>query len=185
MGDIVKFTEATVDELGLKAQGRSHPARQPRSLPGVRPRHQREPQGYSCWSREDPGCGFVIWKSKAGKQLPIAVAKEVIKTGEPSGPVTGFKGRSGKSFGRGWRSCRPRRASGASSSTSRGPRAPSHQKPKRALPPPRTSDGAAEPPRRPPPPDHGRVAPARLPFVAGTNGGHRGVGSSRRGRASP
>ena len=27
-------------------------------------------KGYSCWSREDPGCGFVIWKSKAGKQLP-------------------------------------------------------------------------------------------------------------------
>ena len=24
-------------------------------------------KGYSCWSREDPGCGFVIWKSKAGK----------------------------------------------------------------------------------------------------------------------
>ena len=27
-------------------------------------------KGYSCWSREDPGCGFVIWKAKAGKQLP-------------------------------------------------------------------------------------------------------------------
>ena len=38
-------------------------------------------KGYSCWSREDPGCGFVIWKAKAGKQLPLAIARELIKTG--------------------------------------------------------------------------------------------------------
>jgi DNA topoisomerase-3 len=55
-------------------------------------------KGYSCWSREDPGCGFVIWKGKAGKQLPIAVARELIRTGRTEKPVTGFKGRSGKSF---------------------------------------------------------------------------------------
>ena len=30
-------------------------------------------KGYSCWSREDPGCGFVIWKAKAGKTLPPPV----------------------------------------------------------------------------------------------------------------
>jgi DNA topoisomerase-3 len=40
----------------------------------------------------------VIWKSKAGKQLPIAVARELIKTGRTEKQVTGFKGRSGKSF---------------------------------------------------------------------------------------
>ena len=55
-------------------------------------------KGYSCWSREDPGCGFVIWKSKAGKQLPVAVARELIRTGRTEKAVTGFKGRSGKSF---------------------------------------------------------------------------------------
>ena len=55
-------------------------------------------KGFSCWSREDPGCGFVIWKSKAGKTLPMAVAKELIATGRTARPVTGFKGRSGKSF---------------------------------------------------------------------------------------
>ena len=37
-------------------------------------------KGYSCWSREDPGCGFVIWKAKAGKTLPVAVARELIAT---------------------------------------------------------------------------------------------------------
>jgi DNA topoisomerase-3 len=55
-------------------------------------------KGYSCWSREDPGCGFVIWKSKAGKQIPAAAARELIQKGFTSAPVTGFKGRSGRSF---------------------------------------------------------------------------------------
>ena len=55
-------------------------------------------KGYSCWSRDDPGCGFVIWKSKAGKQLPLAVARELIATGRTERPVTGFRGRSGRSF---------------------------------------------------------------------------------------
>jgi DNA topoisomerase-3 len=55
-------------------------------------------KGYSCWAREDPGCGFVIWKGKAGKQLPLAVARELITTGRTARPVTGFRGRSGRSF---------------------------------------------------------------------------------------
>jgi DNA topoisomerase-3 len=55
-------------------------------------------KGYSCWSREDPGCGFVIWKSKVGKQLPASVARELIKTGYTAQPVTGFRNRSGRSF---------------------------------------------------------------------------------------
>src|SRR5215208_2142106 len=55
-------------------------------------------KGFSCWSREDPGCGFVIWKSKAGKTLPIAVARELISTGRTERAVAGFKGRSGRSF---------------------------------------------------------------------------------------
>jgi DNA topoisomerase III len=55
-------------------------------------------KGYSCWSRDDPGCGFVIWKAKAGKQLALTVAKELIKTGYTAQAVTGFRGRSGRSF---------------------------------------------------------------------------------------
>jgi DNA topoisomerase-3 len=38
-------------------------------------------KGYSCWGREDPGCGFVIWKSKAGKTLPPVVVRELVATG--------------------------------------------------------------------------------------------------------
>ncbi|HEV3128650.1 MAG TPA: DNA topoisomerase 3 [Solirubrobacteraceae bacterium] len=98
MGDIVKFTEETVGELDVKLKG----VRIPRANLGPCPVCGRDiienRKGYSCWSRDDPGCGLVIWKSKAGKNLPVSVAKELIKTGRTEKPVTGFKGRSGKSF---------------------------------------------------------------------------------------
>ena len=98
MGDIVKFASDTVGELDTKLKD----VRIPRANLGPCPVCGRDivenRKGYSCWSREDPGCGFVIWKSKAGKQLPISVARELIKTGRTEKAVTGFKGRSGKSF---------------------------------------------------------------------------------------
>jgi DNA topoisomerase-3 len=98
MGDIVKFTEDTVHELDTRLKG----VRIPRAQLGPCPVCGREivenRKGYSCWSREDPGCGFVIWKSKAGKSLPVSVARELIKTGRTEKAVTGFKGRSGRSF---------------------------------------------------------------------------------------
>ncbi len=98
MGDIVKFTSETVSELDTRLKG----VRIPRAQLGPCPVCGREivenRKGYSCWSREDPGCGFVIWKSKAGKSLPVSVARELIKTGRTEKPVSGFKGRSGRSF---------------------------------------------------------------------------------------
>jgi DNA topoisomerase-3 len=98
MGDIVKFTESTVGELDTKLKG----VRIPRANLGPCPvcGHDiiENRKGYSCWARDDPGCGFVIWKSKAGKQLPVSVARELIRTGRTAQPVTGFKGRSGRSF---------------------------------------------------------------------------------------
>ncbi len=98
MGDIVKFTAETVGELDAKLKD----VRIPRANLGPCPICGRDivenRKGYSCWSREDPGCGFVIWKSKAGKQLPVSVARELIGTGRTERPVSGFKGRSGKSF---------------------------------------------------------------------------------------
>ena len=98
MGDIVKFAESTVGELDAKLKD----VRIPRAKLGPCPVCGREinenRKGYSCWGRDDPGCGFVIWKGKAGKQLPVAVARELIKTGRTEKPVTGFKSRAGKSF---------------------------------------------------------------------------------------
>jgi DNA topoisomerase III len=98
MGDIVKFAQETVLELDTKLKD----VRIPRANLGPCPVCGQDivenRKGYSCWGREDPGCGFVIWKAKAGKQLPLAVARELIKTGRTDKAVTGFKGRSGKSF---------------------------------------------------------------------------------------
>ena len=110
MSDIKKFAEATVGELdklkGVKIE---------RANLGPCPVCGRDVienrKGYSCWSRDDPGCGFVIWKKKASKNLPASVVKELMESlrlsieagdehpvGRTTKPVTGFKGRSGRSF---------------------------------------------------------------------------------------
>jgi DNA topoisomerase-3 len=110
MGDIARFTTETVQELD-KLKG----VRIERARLGPCPVCGREisenRKGYSCWSRDDPGCGFVIWKRKAGKSLPVPVAKELIESlrasreaGEDPGvgrtakQVPGFRGRSGRTF---------------------------------------------------------------------------------------
>jgi DNA topoisomerase III len=110
MKDIAKFTEETVAELdklkGVKIE---------RANLGPCPVCGRDVienrKGYSCWSKDDPGCGFVVWKNKAGKTLPASVVKELIESlrasreagedpgvGRTAGQVTGFRGRSGRSF---------------------------------------------------------------------------------------
>ena len=98
MHDIAEFARETVSELDAKLKE----VRIPRANLGPCPVCGQDivenRKGFSCWSREDPGCGFVIWKSKAGKTLPGAVARELIATGRTARAVTGFKGRSGKSF---------------------------------------------------------------------------------------
>lgn len=55
-------------------------------------------RGYSCWSKDDPGCGFVIWKKMASRNLPEKTVRELIQTGKTEKKVTGFKGRKGRSF---------------------------------------------------------------------------------------
>jgi DNA topoisomerase-3 len=98
MRDIAGFAKETIEVLDETLKD----VRIPRATLGPCPVCGHEivenRKGYSCWAREDPGCGFVIWKSKAGKQLPLAVARELIVTGRTERPVTGFRGRSGRSF---------------------------------------------------------------------------------------
>ena len=98
MRDIAAFAGSTVAELDAKLKD----VRIPRANLGPCPVCGQDlvenRKGFSCWSREDPGCGFVIWKSKAGKNLTPAVAKELIKSGRTAKAVGGFKGRSGRSF---------------------------------------------------------------------------------------
>jgi DNA topoisomerase-3 len=110
MGDIAKFIGETVQELDkLKGVKIERANLGPCPVCGKDVVENRK--GYSCWSKEDPGCGFVIWKQKARKNLPVSVAKELMQSlresrergdeppiGRTAKQVTGFKGRSGRSF---------------------------------------------------------------------------------------
>jgi DNA topoisomerase-3 len=98
MADIAKFAGSTVGELDAKLKDVKIPRANLGPCPVCGNDIIENRKGFSCWSREDPGCGFVIWKSKAGKQLPPAAARELIATGRTAKPVAGFKGRSGRSF---------------------------------------------------------------------------------------
>jgi len=110
MEDIKNFTTETVQELDkLKGVQIERAKLGPCPVCGREITENRK--GYSCWSRDDPGCGFVIWKKKAGKSLPVSVAKELIESlrvaresGEDPGvgrtekAVTGFRSRVGRTF---------------------------------------------------------------------------------------
>ena len=110
MNDIAKFTESTVQELDkLKGVKIERANLGPCPVCGKDVIENRK--GYSCWSKDDPGCGFVIWKKKAGKILSATIVKELMASlkesiergddppvGRTAKQVTGFRGRSGRSF---------------------------------------------------------------------------------------
>jgi DNA topoisomerase-3 len=98
MGDIAGFAKETITELDETLKDVKIPRAKLGPCPICGHEIVENRKGYSCWARDDPGCGFVIWKSKAGKTLPIALARELIKTGYTARAVSGFKGRSGRSF---------------------------------------------------------------------------------------
>jgi len=97
MRDIVEFTEATVAELDkLKEVTIERANLGPCPICGRDVLENRK--GYSCWTKDDPGCGFVIWKVKAGKTLPPSIVRELMETRRTAEQVRGFRGRSGRSF---------------------------------------------------------------------------------------
>ena len=110
MRDIATFTTETVGELDKLKEVKIERANLgPCPVCGRDVIENRK--GYSCWTKDDPGCGFVIWKKKAGKNLPPQVVKELMASlkasidrgddpprGRTEKPVPGFKGRSGRTF---------------------------------------------------------------------------------------
>jgi DNA topoisomerase-3 len=98
MADIAGFAELTVKELDEKLKDVRIPRANLGPCPVCGHDIKENRKGYSCWARDDPGCGFVIWKGKSGKQLSVAIARELIKGGQTARAVTGFKARSGRSF---------------------------------------------------------------------------------------
>ena len=58
-------------------------------------------RAYGCtsWkSREEPGCGFVIWKRVAGRTLTPEVARQLLEEGKTREVLSGFRSRAGKPF---------------------------------------------------------------------------------------
>jgi DNA topoisomerase-3 len=98
MTDIAGFAELTVKELDEKLKDVRIPRANLGPCPVCGHDIKENRKGYSCWARDDAGCGFVIWKGKSGKQLSIAIARELIRSGHTSKAVSGFKARSGRSF---------------------------------------------------------------------------------------
>ncbi len=89
----------TVGELDTDAQGRPHPAREPRAVPGLRPRHRREPQGLLVLVARGSGLRLrdleVQGRQAAARRRS---PRSSSRTGRTEKPVTGFQGRSGRSF---------------------------------------------------------------------------------------
>jgi len=58
-------------------------------------------RAYGCtsWkSREEPGCGFVIWKRVAGRTLTPEIARQLLEEGKTREVLSGFRSRAGKPF---------------------------------------------------------------------------------------
>jgi DNA topoisomerase-3 len=113
MKGIVDFTEQTVEkiteidkdklkmqraELGpcprCAAAGTLNDDGQPNII-----RENARAYGCTSWkSREEAGCGFVIWRSIAGRQLMPDEAQELIEQRFTTNELHGFRSRAGKPF---------------------------------------------------------------------------------------
>jgi DNA topoisomerase-3 len=113
MKGIVDFTEQTVEKITEIDKDKLKMARAelgpcPRCLANGNVDENGNPhiirenaRAYGCtsWkSREDAGCGFVIWRSIAGRQLMPDEAKELIEQRFTTNELHGFRSRAGKPF---------------------------------------------------------------------------------------
>jgi DNA topoisomerase-3 len=55
-------------------------------------------KGVSCWRHDDPGCGFVIWKKVAGKNLSLDTIRELLENKRTEEAIQGFRGKKGRTF---------------------------------------------------------------------------------------
>ena len=98
MKDIAAFSKTTIKDLDKVLAG----VRVERASLGPCPvcgnEIKENRRAYSCWDKDDHGCGFVIWKKLAGKNLPEIVVRELVTQGKTKNKISGFKGKSGRSF---------------------------------------------------------------------------------------
>jgi DNA topoisomerase III len=106
MDGIAGFAKATVEEI---ANLDDEKIKVERAELGLCPRCGAETgeiirenaRAYGCtsWkSREEPGCGFVIWKRVAGRTLTPEIARQLLEERRTREVLSGFRSRAGKPF---------------------------------------------------------------------------------------
>jgi DNA topoisomerase-3 len=103
---IVDLTTQTVEQIAALDKEKLRPERVelgpcPRCGAETGEIIKENSRAYGCtsWkSREEPGCGFVIWKRVAGRTLTPEVARQLLENGRTNDVISGFRSRAGKPF---------------------------------------------------------------------------------------
>ncbi len=106
LDDIEGFTREIVEQIAALDREKLRPVRAelgpcPRcgAETGEIIRENSKAFGCTSWkSREEPGCGFVIWKRVAGRTLTPELARQLIEEGRTREVLSGFRSRNGKPF---------------------------------------------------------------------------------------
>src|SRR5215216_5181387 len=106
MKGIAEFTQETVEQIAALDKEKLRPERVelgpcPRcgAETGEIIRENSKAYGCTSWkSREETGCGFVVWKRVAGRTLTPEVARQLIEEGKTREVLSGFRSRAGKPF---------------------------------------------------------------------------------------
>jgi DNA topoisomerase III len=106
MAGIAAFAKETVEQIASLDKEKLRPERAelgpcPRcgSETGEIIRENSKAYGCTSWkSREEPGCGFVVWKRVAGRTLTPEVARQLIEERRTREVLSGFRSRGGKPF---------------------------------------------------------------------------------------
>jgi DNA topoisomerase-3 len=104
--DIAEFTRATVERIAELDKEKLRPERVELGLcprcgaeTGEIIRENSKAYGCTSWkSREETGCGFVIWKRVAGRTITPELARQLLEEGRTKEVISGFKSRAGKPF---------------------------------------------------------------------------------------
>src|SRR6186997_2054176 len=104
--DIAEFTRATVEKIAELDKEKLRPERVELGLcprcgatTGEIIKENSKAYGCTSWkSREEPGCGFVIWKRVAGRTLTPEIARQLLEEGKTREVLSGFRSKAGKPF---------------------------------------------------------------------------------------
>src|ERR687887_1614213 len=102
MKEIEGFTRSTVEQIAALDREKLRPERVelgPCPRCGETIRENSRAYGCTSWkSREEPGCGFVIWKRVASRTLTPEIARQLLEEGRTREVLSGFRSRNGKPF---------------------------------------------------------------------------------------